>query len=143
MIFKCLMSELRPTALRQASFAQGFLAYNCHSHLHRFIDLAARKTNMLPMVLNTQTTAQNAPSYMSSDMVAQPVASIHGTGSCSDSGSRTPPKPGELRMTRSHGAQPRTAAGRRPAAVKKRASSRAVSAGPRFIEMSPGTPTIA
>ena len=95
------------------------------------------------MMLKTQTTAQNAPSYMSSDMVAQPVASIHGTGSCSDSGSRTPPKPGELRMTRSHGAQPRTAAGRRPAAVKKRASSRAVSAGPRFIEMSPGTPTIA
>ena len=96
------------------------------------------------MMLKTQTTAQNAPGYMSSDIVAQPVSSIHSTGSCSDySGSRTPPKPGELRMTRSHGAQPRTAAGRRPAAVKKRASSRAVSAGPRFIEMSPGTPTIA
>ena len=95
------------------------------------------------MLPTTQMTAQSAPSYMSSDMVAQPVA--HGTGSAaaanvssdaSLSGSRTPPK---IRRTRSTDARTTaTATTKRRGAAK--APRRAISAGPRFrIDVSPGT----
>ena len=98
---------------------------------------------MMPMLPTTQMTAQSAPSYMSSDMVAQPVA--HGTGSAaaanvssdaSLSGSRTPPK---IRRTRSTDARTTaTATTKRRGAAK--APRRAISAGPRFrIDVSPGT----